>query len=203
MTVTATRPPTGSTSQRRRAVLVGVVALVVVAAAVVVWLTNRGPGSAPYDDPASSGALTLCRDGKAVTEGKTTGFPFVTTVAGATAATGAYAGEGGTATLFAYQPRAGVDAAEWTGLQLTPARTYARATVPALTLARQDTTLGQFLGGYPALDKGWVQLRLYLGAPGVPASQTYASADLHVDGSTWRQVGGGHATCPASTAPSN
>lgn len=195
MTVTVTPPTSEETrpATRRRSALVGGVVLVVAAlVAVVVWAAGRS-GGAPYTDPSAHGVITLCRDGTAVTRGSTTDLPFVSAVVGGDAG----AGSGRTATLFAYQPRAGVGPDEWTGLQLAPSVRYGAA--PTVTLTRDDTTLRQFLGGYPALDGGWVQLRLVLGSADARASSTYAAADLHVSGTSWRQAGAGHAACPPSS----
>ena len=174
--------------------LIGLVAVVAVTVTLVVRLTG-GPGAAPYDDPAATGRLTLCTGGSAVTEGSTR-QPLADVVAGATAAAAAYAGNGRAATLFAYQPRAGVASTEWTGLQLTAPVTYDDPARPRLALRAGDTTLSQFLAGYPAVDDGWVQLRLYLGAVDQPVqSLRYDAVDLHVDGDTWHAVDPGAASC--------
>jgi hypothetical protein len=197
-------PPTSTRSRlRRRGVaiaLVGLSVLVAVAVALGIWLT-RAPSAAPYVDPAATGRLTLCgADGEALTDGSTTDQPFAASVVGATAATAGYAAEGRTAAVFAYQPREGVAPSEWTGLQLSAPTAYADAVVPQVDLTRTDTTLSQFLGGYPATYDGWVQLRLYLGAPDQPVtSQQYDTVDLQVDGSSWRAVDTGTATCTPTT----
>ena len=158
------------------------------------WLT-RAPAEAPYADPASGGRLTLCgADGKALTEGSTD-RPLAASVVGARAAAG-----DGSAALFAYQPREAVAPTEWTGLQLTAAAAYDDPAAPELALGAGDTTLSQFLAGYPASYDGWVQLRLYPTGPDQQASQQYTSVDLQVDGKTWRAVDPGTATC-ATTKP--
>ncbi|MFC6344399.1 hypothetical protein ACFP8W_20630, partial [Nocardioides hankookensis] len=111
-----------------------------------------------------------------------------------------YAAEGRTAALFAYQPREGLAPSEWSGLQLTAPTSYDDPAAPGVTLAEGDTTLSQFLGGFPATYDGWVQLRLYLAAPGQQvSSQQYDAVDLHVDGTTWRAVDPGASTCPTTT----
>lgn len=195
MTVTTTPPLSDATrpaTRRRWLIIGGVVLGLAGVAAIVVWTAGR-PGRAPYTDPSAHGVITLCRDGEAVTSGRTTDLPLVSAVVGVPGAAGAR----GSATLFAYQPRTGVSPQEWTGLQLTPSAAY--VDTPAVTLTGRDTTLSQFLGGYPALDGGWVQLRLVLGSADARAAATYATADLHVSGTSWRQAGGGHAACPRSS----
>ncbi|KQW48859.1 hypothetical protein ASC77_09030 [Nocardioides sp. Root1257] len=195
--------PTRTRSSRigRRGVAIALVAAVVAVAVVLaVWLT-RSPAEAPYADPASSGRLTLCgADGKALTEGSTEDPLLAASVVGATAATQAYAAEGRTAALFAYQPREGLAPSEWSGLQLTAPTSYDDPAAPEVTLAEGDTTLSQFLAGYPATYDGWVQLRLYLAAPGQQvASQQYDAVDLQVDGTSWRAVEPGTASCAPTT----
>ena len=95
------------------------------------------------------------------------------------------------ASLVAVQPRQNVDPEMWDGTLLTAATTYLD---PAHPIARSDGTgssLADFLAAYPATWSGYVQLRIYLGAPGRPTLNTsYASADLKVDGDTWSLVGG-------------
>jgi hypothetical protein len=193
-------PPTSTRSRfgRRGVAIALVVVAVVVAVAVALGLRLTGaPSEAPYADPAGSGRLTLCSaDGKAITEGSTRDPLLAATVVGATAATGGYAGEGRTAAVFAYQPREGLAPSEWSGLQLTAPSPYDDPKAPQVALATGDTTLAQFLGGYPAAYDGWVQLRLYRAAPDQPvASQQYDTVDLQVDGTTWRAVDTGTATC--------
>ncbi|MGZ6814302.1 MAG: hypothetical protein ACXVEZ_11090 [Nocardioidaceae bacterium] len=159
-------------------------------------LHDDAPGAAPYVDPASAGTLTLCRDGVPVTSGSTVDQPFVDLIVGGQVATGGYA-SGGTAALFAYQPRADVGPDSWSGLQLGAAYQVTDPATPRTTLAATDTTLAQFLTAYPSQDDGWLQLRLVLGAAGQPLQTTsYASVDLHVDGKHWTAVGAGDAACP-------
>lgn len=183
--------------RRGRALAAGAGVLVVLAAgiAAVAW-HDRTP-AVPYTDPAAVARLTLCDDGRQVTKGGTADMPFVTAVVGGQQPSGAYATRT-TATLYAYQPRAGLDPSEWSGLQLGATQPVA-APAPGVRVAAADTTLAQFVDAYPALDGGWVQLRLVLGAPGVPAeTTTYAAADLHLRGTSWTQVDPGSAGCPAS-----
>jgi hypothetical protein len=166
---------------------------------VFVWHQRTASLTVPYADPSSTGRLTLCSaDGTTLTSGSVTGQPFAAAIVSSVAAGGPYAAAGRTATLYAFQPRAGVDAGEWSGMPLGAAQTYADAAHPRLAPTAQDTTLGQFLTAYPATDKGWVQLRLVLGGTDVPADATsYATVDLHVSGGTWTVADPGSARCAA------
>lgn len=196
-----TRASAPRTPRRRGVRVVGAAAALVVVAGGAAWAVHRHDhvGAAPYTDPASAGRLTFCRAGKPVTSGSTKDVPFADAVVSGQTASGALAIAGGTATLFAYQPRQGIDPVSWSGLQLTGATSYADASAPAVTPEKNATTLPQFLAGFPAGDGGWVQLRVILGAPGVQAQTTsYASADLHIHGSTWTATDPGTATCPSS-----
>jgi hypothetical protein len=188
---------TGRSGVPRRRLWGAGAAVGVVAVAGFAWGVHRHDeiGAVPYQDPAAAGRLTLCQDGKPVTSGSTKQLPD--TIVGGQPASGALAIDGGTATLFAYQPRAGIDPVSWSGLQLTGATVYADAAAPAVEPEPNATTLAQFLTGFPALDDGWVQLRVVLGAPGVQAQTTsYAAADLHVHGTTWQVADPGTAPCP-------
>src|SRR5205085_2163330 len=75
-----------------------------------------------------------------------------------------------------------------------PAHPTARAT-PA------DDSLADFLDTYPVKWDGFVQLRLYLSAPGEPPyTQRYAAADVHVAHGAWELVGGHTLPCDAGGA---
>lgn len=185
---------------RRGTIAAGVV-IVLLAVVAAVWVAirhHREVGSAPYTDPASAGAITLCRGGRPITSGSTVDQPFATVAVGGQAAAGGYASNG-TATVFAYQPRQGVGPESWSGLQLGPASQVTDPKAPAAVLVKADTTLAQFVNAYPAQDGGWIQLRLILGAAGqAPQTASYATLDLHIDGTTWTAVGAGTAACPSS-----
>jgi hypothetical protein len=62
-----------------------------------------------------------------------------------------------------------------------------------------DESLRMFLGDYPASWNGYVQLRLFLGAPGEgPLTYNYDAADLQVTGGTWHLLNNGPADCTTS-----
>lgn len=172
------------------------------AAVIVAGLVLRGGDdeAPPYEDPRSTGLLTLCaRDGRPVTEGKVGDQPFAAVVLGATAAPAGYDGEGRVAVLYAHQPRQGVDPAEFSGQQLIAPTAYADA--PAAALGEGSTTLADFVAAFPATADGYVQLRLVLSSPESGALTTqYDTADLRVDGDTWHLVRGGTASCADAAA---
>jgi hypothetical protein len=158
----------------------------------------RGGGSdkAPSHDAASTGRLTLCdRSGQRVRSGSVTAKPVIWRAVGATKAGSLYDVAGRTATLYAYQPRAGVDPTQWSGQELTAAARY-QTDHGIAQATRADVALKSFLTAFPAQDHGFVQLRLYLGAPNQPQStEHYDSVDLKVSGSSWKAVDPGQGSC--------
>jgi hypothetical protein len=205
--VTATAVRHARHRQRRPlwpAVTGACVALVAVIAGAIAWLGGPSEAHPPYTDPAATGRLALCdRAGHQLASGSTTSAPFVVRAVGSTAAAARYAGPGRVATLYAFQPRTGVPADEWSGRMLTAASRYTNPDHPMAEATAEDTDLQDFLAAYPADDAGYVQLRLYLGAPGQPTdTQTYDSLDLHVSGTSWRAVGGATIPCSSGSAES-
>ena len=172
----------------------GLVTAVILAAAIavaVVVARSGGDDAAPYRDAAASGRLALCdANGRQITSGSISAAPFAWRAVGTTAATGAYASGGRTATLYVFQPRPGTPAVDWSGRQLTVAAQYTNAAHPMAQATKADTDLHDFLLGYPTLDKGFLQLRLILGAADTPPQTTrYDSLDIKVSGNTWHAVG--------------
>jgi hypothetical protein len=195
----------GSATVRTRHLGAGAaVALLAAAVGIVIWARHGGNAAAPYHDPAAAGAIGLCdRAGHQVRSGSTTARPFAWLAVGATAAPAAYAASGRSATLYAYQPRSGVPADEWSGRALTAAGFYTSPRHPMAAGTAADVDLADFLAGYPARDGGFVQLRLYLAAPDRPAlTSRYDALDIHVSGSTWNQVGGTRIDCSAGRSVS-
>jgi len=199
-----TIPPTHG--HRRRPVatygaVVLVAALAVIGAGFGIVAIARGT-DVPYSDPAVSGALTLCSaKGKAVTEGSTK-KPLAAVVLGESELPAQYAVEGAVGSLFAYQPRDGVDAQEFGGLQLTGSSVLADpAEQTGVRVTKDATTVGQFVVAFPANLDGFVQLRLYVSAPGAGTlSSQYDAADLQVDGDHWELVQGGSADCSKASS---
>jgi len=159
----------------------------------------------PYTDARSTGTITLCDQlGNRITTGKITDAPFAWKLIGSTAPVYPYDQPGRTATLFAYQPRQGVDPPQWSGAQLTAASRYTSAKNPTAVATPRDPALTQFTLAYPTKWEGLVQLRLFLGGPGLPVqSQHYDSADLRLAGNTWTLVRGGSLPCSSGAARSN
>jgi hypothetical protein len=186
---------TATVGERRRRWPLAAAALLLVVVAVAGVLLRSGAPTAPYDDAAATGRLTLCSGaGDPVTHGTVGDRPFAAAVVGSSAPpTGT---SGAEAVLFAYQPRQGVAASGWTGLQLDAGTAVSGSTVSA-RLAEGDTTLRQFLGGYPAQWDGWVQLRLIVSDADGARTQSYDTVDLHIDGDSWTVSDPGTATCPA------
>jgi hypothetical protein len=186
--------------------LVGGGALVLVAAVATVVLLGRDHrlSKAPWWDAASTGLITLCDSaGNAVQSGSLHAKPFVETAVGQTAPGAAFAVHGRSATLYAYQPRQGVQPTQWSGQMLTAPSQYTNPARPMAAATTKDVALADFLAAFPAGWKGTVQLRLYLGAPraGVQ-SQKYDSADLVVTGDSWRLLRGGRDGCRSGSATS-
>ena len=190
-------------ASRARVLALGAGALAAVVAALVVWRSHGTSVEVPYDDPQSAGLLTLCsEDGKAVTRGKVDDRPFAGAVIGETALPSDQDPQGAVATLFAYQPRKGIAAGEFSGTPLTAAGVLVDPDRPAVAVTGDVWSVGDFVTAYPADDDGFVQLRLYLGTAqaGTLTEGSYDTADLRVDGDTWELVRGGDASCADSSA---
>lgn len=172
-----------------------------VASASAASAASAAPAT-PYHDPAAVGSIGLCdRSGHPVTHGKVDTAPFVWRAVSTVAAPAGYGVDGRTATLFAYQPRQGVEAGEWSGEQLTSATRYANASRPTAVATREDEPLQSFLTAFHPQWDGLVQLRMYLGAPDQPIhSQTYPALNLRVTGTTWHVVGASTVSCNSGQA---
>ncbi|MBV8979636.1 MAG: hypothetical protein JO086_01930 [Acidimicrobiia bacterium] len=173
---------------RRRLI---VAALVVFAATVGPALTAAAAGL-PYNDPNANGPLALCdQSAKPIDHGSISTSAAWTAVSAAPAPAG-YGVAGGTATLFAYQPRQGVLPSEWSGDALSASSRYTDPAHPAAKVTSADPPLREFVNAYPPRWAGLVELRLFLGAPDQPPlTRKYAAADIQVSGDTWRLVRGG------------
>jgi hypothetical protein len=176
--------------------------LLAATAIVVVMVGGSSPARAsarPYPDVDAVGGITLCgQNGAQLTSGSIATKPFVWRAVGSTPAPAGYRA-GGTATLYAFQPRRGVDPGDWSGEQLTASARYSNVSHPTAAATYADYPLSTFLGDYPAGWNGYVQLRLYLSAPGqAPASASYNAADIQVIGGTWRLLDGGPADCASA-----
>jgi hypothetical protein len=203
----STSDDTGTTSGSPRGRLLalgaGVLAVVVVVAAVVLWRSRGSDVEVPYDDPQAAGLITLCSaDGEPVTGGKVTDRPFAAVVLGATGLPADAEPQGAVATLFGYQPRAGIAAGEFSGAPITAAGVLVDPRHPAVAVTGDAWSVGDFVAAFPAAWDGFVQLRLYLGTArdGTLTESPYDTADLRVDGSSWELVDGGHASCAGASS---
>ena len=182
----------------RARLLAAGLAVGVVVVAVVVVLRVTGERTVPYEDARSAGLLTLCSaDGKPVVEGKVDDRPFAAFALGETGLPPEYDSAGTVATLFAYQPREGIDAGEFSGVPLTAAGLVADPAKPAVAIAENVWSVADFATAFPATLDGYVQLRLVLGTPGAGTltENPYDAADIRVDGDSWELVRGGSASC--------
>lgn len=171
-----------------------------------VAVTLLGPGTAhaadvPYDDPASAGSLTLCdAQGHEVRGGALTDRPLAAKAVLQSKAPDGYDGHEATATLLAFQPRQGVAPGQWSGEFVTGPSRWT-GPVPAVAGALDDLTVGELANDFPPAWNGFLQLRVYLGAPGRQAYRLrYDTADIKVDGDRWTLVRGGGADCGAAKA---
>jgi hypothetical protein len=158
----------------------------------------------PYVDPSSVGAIGLCdQQDQQLTHGAVDTRPFIWKAVEETAAPAPYNGVGATATLYAYQPRQGVDPSDWSGAQLNIASKFSNPAHPSTAMTGLDHALSVFVAGYPPQWNGFVQLRIYLNAPNQPTySSTYDSANIKVDENKWSLVGGTTVPCVAGSADS-
>src|SRR5215475_9152665 len=84
-------------------------------AVIAVWPSGAS-ASTPYSDPSSKGYMTLYDTaGKAIKTGRITDKPFVGKAVSSQAAPAPYDAAGRKATLFAFQPRNGVNPGDWNG----------------------------------------------------------------------------------------
>ena len=205
MTATA-QPDTDGRSHgklRRPLVVAGAVVAVLAVAITALAVLGRSHDLSrpPYADAASTGLLTLCgKDGKPVTRGSVEAAAPIWRAVGATAVTTT---RNSSATLYAYQPRNGVPAAQWGGEMITAPSSFTNARHPMAQATNADIALKDFLAAYPTSWKGTVQLRLYVGsaAAGVQ-TRHYDTADLAVSGSTWKVLKAGNGSCTDGSATS-
>lgn len=171
----------------------GVVSLMAVLGAAVVALPANA-ASLPFTDENVNGYIGFCdQAGQQVTSGSVDSIPFMWT---AVSSTGAPDNMGvkklGKATLYAYQPRQQVDPGEWSGMQLTAGSAYTNDTFPMAQATTIDPSLKGFLGTYPAVWDGLVELRMIYTAPNhVAHTDNYPATVIKVSGDSWREVTGG------------
>jgi hypothetical protein len=184
-------------------------ALGVAAVAAVAFVATVGPAAAaprvPYTDPSAAGYLGICnRQGQQITSGSITSVPFAWEVVSSAAAPSAVSGSGRTATLYAYQPIEGEGAGDWSGEQITGTSQYSDPAHPMAVSTTRDFALSQFLAVFPPKWDGFIELRLFLDAPGTqPEVLSYPALSLQISGDTWQAVGGGSVDCTGGRAQSD
>src|SRR5450631_633874 len=163
--------------------------------------TSPGPWQVADPEAVLGGIDFFDASGNLITTGSTS-----SPLAGFAVAQDAPAG-GLKATLFAYTPVSGQAAGNWTGSQLTTAKAYPIATPadlsglanPIVTGTTKDISLASFIATTPNTDTsatdgyaGVYELRMQ-----VSSIDGYATAFVHVNGTTWSQVAGSY-TSPAA-----
>jgi len=158
----------------------------------------------PFTDPDQAGWLTLCGpDLKPVTRGSITSAPFVWRVVSSVPAPKDYFIKNAKAQMFAYQPRPYTPAGAWSGTVMGAATLYSNRKHPMAQFTPIDSPLTQMTLAFPPIWEHLIELRLYLGAPGLPEDTSgYAAADIQVTGKSWTLVAGGHGSCTAGRAVS-
>ena len=144
--------------------------------------------SVPYSDSRSTGSIVLCNAaGQNITHGSVYDKPFAYRVVSSVPVPAQYRIAGRRATLYAFQPRQGVDPGSWSGDSLTATSTYTNPLVPMAEGSRRDIALSDYLDEYPSAWKGLVQLRLFASAPNAGVDNTsYPTANIEVTGTTWK-----------------
>jgi hypothetical protein len=158
----------------------------------------------PYTDSNAVGYIGLCNQAaQQITSGTLSATPFVWRAVSSQPAPAQYNAAGGTAILSAYLPMQGLPPGDWSGEQLTASSQYSNPQSPMAQATAKDEPLEDFVQDYPPEWDGFIQLRLYLGAPDEPAYvQHYPVLNLEISGDTWTAVGGGPVNCSAGNAES-
>lgn len=157
----------------------------------------------PYVDESASGSVGLCdSSGHALTHGNINDKPFVWRAVSSVAAPDPVNGPGRRATLYAFQPRKKINSLLWSGEKMTSSSTYSNVRYPMAQATLADRKLANFLNDFPPQWNGFVQLRMYLSAPGQQPdpTATYAATDLRISGDTWTVVHGASVPCTDGAA---
>lgn len=181
------------TARRATAAALGVAAMLMAAFVALTAAHPAAGADVPYDDQSSAGYITFFdAANKPMTSGSIDARPFVRRAVASVAAASPYDGDGRTATLVAYQPRQGVEPADWSGDVLTISTPYADAQHPMAKAEAEDFSLSDYFLNLPPRWDGYIQLRMYYGVPGEPTLTTsYPSTDIKVSGGTWSVVRSG------------
>jgi len=169
--------------------------------AFVIPVGTAWASSLPYADSSARGAVGLCdKNGNNITHGSVYDKPFVWRAVAAQPAPESVRGSGRNATLYAYQPRKGVDPAEWSGEQLTSNAAYSDPNVPIAQATDRDIALSDYLNDYPPQWDRLIELRIFYGSTTGEESATYPVADIRVTGTKWTLVSGAKVDCKTGTA---
>jgi len=196
---------TGRFCRAISAAVIGGMTLSFVASVALAQEASAAAPKAPYSDADADGYLGICNQhGQQITSGNINTKPFAWEVVSSVAAPQAVSGKGRTSTLYAYQPIQGLDAGYWSGEQITGTSQYSNPSVPIAVSTDRDFPLSQFLNVFPPKWDGFIELRVYLDAPGVePDVMNYPALSLSISGDTWHAVGGGSVDCTAGQAESD
>jgi|HubBroStandDraft_1064217.scaffolds.fasta_scaffold64850_2 hypothetical protein len=204
--MSALRPRSRRLGRTRRLAPLGALAVLATALAACGGAAAGTPLAtrAPFSDPSEAGYIGLCdAHGHQVTSGSLDTDPFAWRAVSSVAAPAQYAAAGRTATLYAYQANEALAPGEWSGEQLTASSRYTNPAHPMAEATVGDGSLADFVSDFHPQWDGFVELRLYLGAPGQsPASLRYPALAVQVTGDTWHAVGGGTVDCSAGSAQS-
>ena len=167
-------------------------------------LAAAANSAAPYMDPSAVGSIGLCNQaGQQITSGSVTARPFAWRAVSTQPAQLPYNKAGRTAILVAYQPLQGLPAGDWSGTQMTASSRYTNPGNPMVAATDGDLSLDDVIEQYPPKWDGFLQLRIYLGAPQESAfTQQYPALNIEVTGETWTAVGGSPVNCASGTAQS-
>ncbi len=178
------------------------------AVGAVALVATVGPAAAtpsvPYSDPNAVGYIGICnQQNQQITTGSIHSAPFTWKVISSVPAPQAVSGAGRTATLYAYQPIKNLPSGYWSGDQMAAPAVYSNPAYPTAVSTERDFALSQFLTVFPPRWDGFVQLRMYLDAPGVPPHVlSYPALNLYISGDSWQTVGGGSVDCASGQAVS-
>lgn|GEM_PF-647814 len=181
---------------------VGLAAIAVVIAMAAPAGSALASSGLPYTDSNAQGSIGLCdKNGNNITHGSVYDKPFAWKAVSAEPAPPSLRGSGRSATLYAYQPRKGVDPSYWSGEQLTATSAYSDPAIPIAQATDRDIALSDDLNDFPPQWNKLVQLRMYFSAlsAGVQ-STTYPVGDIRVDGTTWTLVDGAKVDCKTGSA---
>jgi hypothetical protein len=181
-----------------RLALVGFAAVAVVVPSTVAVAKS----TVPYTDPRSTGSIALCNAaGQNITHGSVYDKPFAYRAVSSVPAPTQDQIQGRKATLYAFQPRKGVDSSQWNGENLTASSAYTNPLVPMAEGSKRDHALSDYLDTYPLAWGNFVQLRLIMSAPNASTdTSSYPTATIEVTGLTWTLLDPTQLSCNSGSA---